>query len=143
MQEGAAKCGACGAAAGAPAVAANTSASSGGMADNMAGALAYIFIVGVIFLVVEPFNKKRFVRFHAFQSIFFHVALVVLWIAWWFVLMIIGLMSHILAGLLSLLSLLLGLGIFVCWIFLIVQAYSNKEFKLPFIGDMAAKQAGS
>ena len=143
MQDGAGKCPACGAVAGAPAAVATTSANSGGMADNLAGALSYIFIVGVIFLVIEPFNKKRFVRFHAFQSIFFHVALIVLWIAWWFVLMIIGLMSHILAGFLSLLSLLLGLGIFLAWLFLIFQAYSNKEFKLPVIGDLAAKQAGS
>ena len=46
-----------------------------GLTDNVAGALAYLTIIpAILFLVLEPFNKRRFVRFHAFQSIFFFVA---------------------------------------------------------------------
>ena len=46
------------------------------MTNNVAGALAYLFapLGGVLFLVLEPYNKDRFVRFHAFQSIFFGLA---------------------------------------------------------------------
>ena len=52
-----------------------------GLADNVAGALAYVTIIpAIVFLVLEPFNKKRFVRFHAFQCIFFAIAWIVLWI---------------------------------------------------------------
>src|SRR5437899_8466278 len=51
--------------------------SGAGMADNVAGMLAYVtFIPAVIFLVLEPYNKSRFVRFHAFQCIFLTVAAV-------------------------------------------------------------------
>src|SRR5262249_16602312 len=43
------------------------------MANNVAGLLCYILgiITGIIFLVIEPYKHNRFVRFHAFQSIFF------------------------------------------------------------------------
>ena len=55
---------------------------TGGMTDNVAGMLAYVTIIpAILFLVIEPYNKNRFVRFHAFQNIFLHVAAVVAWIA--------------------------------------------------------------
>ncbi len=45
---------------------------AGGLTDNVAGMLAYVTIIpAIIFLVTEPYNKSRFVRFHSFQSIFF------------------------------------------------------------------------
>ncbi len=54
----------------------------GGMNENIAGMLAYVTIIpAIVFLVVEPFNKNRFVRFHAFQNIFFVVAWIALWLA--------------------------------------------------------------
>ena len=54
-------------------------AASTGMTSNIAGALCYLltFITGILFLVLEPYKRDRFVRFHAFQSIFFGVILVV------------------------------------------------------------------
>jgi len=56
---------------GGPAAPAGTS----GMTDNVAGALCYLvgFITGIIFLVMEPYNKRPFVRYHAWQSIIFSV----------------------------------------------------------------------
>jgi len=73
---------------GAPA-AAPAQSTSGGLTDNVAGMLAYVTIVpAIIFLVMEPYNKSRFIRFHAFQSIFFAVAWTVIWIALSFVGMI-------------------------------------------------------
>ena len=54
---------------------------TGGMTDNVVGMLCYITIIpAIIFLVMEPYNKSRFVRFHAFQMIFFSVAMIVIWI---------------------------------------------------------------
>jgi uncharacterized membrane protein len=38
--------------------------------------------------------------------------------------------------------LILGLGLFIVWIILIFKAYNNQEWKLPVIGNLAAKQAG-
>ena len=111
------------------------------MEQNVAGLLCYVlgFITGIIFLVIEPHNKNRFVRFHAFQSIFFSVA--------WFIL---GIIENVIAWSLpwslsfiaSLLYLVIGLGGFLLWLFLMYKAYNNEMFKLPVIGDIAMKQAG-
>src|ERR1035441_3019300 len=55
---------------------------SGAMADNVASALCYLLglITGIIFLVLAPYNKNPVIRFHAFQSIFLHVACIVIMI---------------------------------------------------------------
>ncbi len=114
-------------------------ATSTGLADNMAGALAYVTIIpAIVFLVLEPFNKKRFVRFHSFQCIFFAVA----WTALWIVLAIIG---HIpfLGWATLLLWPLISLAGLIIWVILVLKAYQNQMFKLPVIGDMAEKQANA
>ena len=110
------------------------------MTDNLAGALCYVLglITGILFLVLAPYNQSKFVRFHAFQAIFFHVA----WIAFWVGLTIIGIaMPFALHILVSLLSILIGLGGFACWLLLMFKAYNNERFKLPIIGDLAEKQS--
>lgn len=111
----------------------------GGLTENVAGALCYVTIIpAVLFLVIEPYNKNRFVRFHAFHSIFFHVAWIVLWIA-------LGIFGHLpFLGWASLLLWpLIGLAGFVLWVVLVIKAYQGKMFKLPVIGDMAEKQANT
>lgn len=119
-----------------------TPQASSGMTNNVAGMLCYITIVGIIFLLIEPYNKIRFVRFHAFQSIFFAVAWIVFWIGWSILSGILAAVTHGATIFLTFpLSMLIGLGFFGCWILLMIKAYSNQEFKLPIIGDLAAKQA--
>jgi uncharacterized membrane protein len=39
-------------------------------------------------------------------------------------------------------GLLLALGFFLFWLFLMFQAYSHKEFRIPILGAVAAKQLG-
>jgi uncharacterized membrane protein len=119
--------------------AATVQASGGGLTDNVAGMLAYVTIVpAIIFLVMEPYNRKKFIRFHAFQSIFFAVAWTVLWIALSFVGMI-----PVLGWLTLLIWPLLGLGGLVLWIILLLKANQGQMFKLPIIGDLAEKQANA
>jgi len=109
------------------------------LTDNVAGMLAYVTIIpAIIFLVMEPYNKSRFVRFHSFQSIFFAVAWTVLWIA----LSIVG-MIPVLGWATILIWPLLGLGGLIIWIILLLKANQGQMFKLPVIGDMAEKQAGA
>jgi len=115
------------------------------MATNIAGLLTYIlgFVTGIIFLVIEPYKNNKFVRFHAFQSIFFNVALVVFWIAYTILTSILGFVSlGFLAVVMGLVGLLISLAIFAYWIFLMYKAYNNELYRIPFIGDLAAKQAG-
>ena len=46
-----------------------------GLSNNAAGALAYVTIIpAIIFLIIEPYNRNSFVRFHAWQSIFLGIA---------------------------------------------------------------------
>jgi uncharacterized membrane protein len=115
------------------------------MASNVAGLLTYIlgFITGIIFLVIEPYKNDKFVRFHAFQSIFFNVALVVFWIVYMILVSILGFITlGILAMLMGLLGLVVTLAILAYWIFLMYKAYNNELYRIPFIGDLAAKQVG-
>src|SRR5205823_4539366 len=66
----------------APAYAASATTAGGALADNIAGMLAYFTIIpAIVFLLVEPYNRNRFVRFHSFQCLFTAVALVVVQIA--------------------------------------------------------------
>jgi uncharacterized membrane protein len=115
------------------------SAGSAGMTDNMAGMLAYVTIIpAIIFLVMEPYNKNRFIRFHAFQCLFFAVAWTALWI-------VLNIVVHIpfLGWLTILLWPLVGLAGFIIWVILLLKANQGQMYKLPFIGDMAEKQANA
>jgi uncharacterized membrane protein len=128
---GAGACPSCGqgAAAAAPV---SPSASTGGMTDNVAAMLAYIPIVGLIFLLIEPYNKNKFLRFHCFQSLFFALACFV---------------AFFVVGLIPLVNLiavpLLGLGVMVLWVVMLLKALQNQKFKLPVIGDFAEQQANA
>jgi len=114
------------------------------MTSNVAGLLTYIlgFITGIIFLILEPYKNDTFVRFHAFQSIFFSAALIVFQILWngifWSIFARVGFLWPIM----SLISTLVSLGFFLFWVFLMYKAYNNERFMIPIIGEFAAKQAG-
>jgi uncharacterized membrane protein len=130
---GATTCAACSAqAAPAPLVPAS------GLADNVAGMLAYVTIIpAIIFLVIEPYNKSRFVRFHSFQSIFFCVALIAIHIAI-SIFAIVPLLIFITFPLHALIS----LAALILWIVVLMKANQGQMYKLPIIGDLAEKQAG-
>jgi uncharacterized membrane protein len=115
-----------------------------GMSQNVAAALTYVLglITGIIFLVLEPYNRDRLVRFHAFQSIFFNVAVIGVYI----VLMIVGsilgaVIPFVGAALIGVLSLVVWLGSIVLWVVLIIKAYGGTKLVLPVIGPLAEKQA--
>jgi uncharacterized membrane protein len=117
---------------------------STGLGANAAGALAYLagIITGILFLVIEPSKNDRFVRFHAFQSIFFNVAWIALWIAWMVVGMVLGAVTKGLFFILQVpIDLVLMVGGFALWAFLMFTAYQGKTTRLPVIGALAAKQA--
>ena len=146
VAEGTSFCVSCGTPVG-PATGGPAAPAAGGkaMASNVAGLLTYIlgFITGIIFLVIEPYKNDKFVRFHAFQSIFFNVALVVFWIAFTILTSILGFVSlGILAAVMGLVGILISLAILAYWIFLMYKAYNNELYRIPFIGDLAAKQVG-
>ncbi len=131
-----AKCG--GAVAGDAGATGSRPAAAGGMTDNVASALCYVltFITGIVFLVLEPYNKNKTVRFHAFQAIFMGAGILVFDIA---CSLIFGILHLGLFG--ALLFPLIGLGFFILWIYMIISAYQGKKVVLPLIGPLAEQQA--
>jgi uncharacterized membrane protein len=110
-----------------------------GLADTVAGALAYFtFVPAIIFLVVEPYNRNRFIRFHAFQCLFLTAALFAVGIALGILTMIPFLVIITLP-----LHYLIWLGTLILVLILMLKAYQGQMFKLPVIGDMAEQQAGA
>ncbi len=133
----------CGTALGAgpnPAMGGAASIRTGGLTDNVAGALCYLLglVTGIIFLVLAPYNRNKTVRFHAFQAIFTHIAVIVLWIAY---LIVIGILGAITRGAGLTLVPIFGLLVFCLWLYLMYEAYNNRRVKLPLVGDLAEKQA--
>src|SRR5271154_4085711 len=120
-------------------------AAGAGLTPNVAGALAYLVgaITGILFLVIDPFKTDRFVRFHAFQSIFFNLAWIAFWILWTIVGLVLGAISHGLFFIIQLpINLLIFVGGFCLWAYLMYVAYQGKTFQIPVIGALAASQAG-
>ncbi|MGI9066600.1 MAG: DUF4870 domain-containing protein [Pyrinomonadaceae bacterium] len=126
--------------------------SGSGLEPNIAAALSYIWIVGVIFYLLE--KENRFIRFHAMQSILFGIAnsiLMVVLVIVGFVLTFafgiggamvgggIGTLVSMLIWLIWLLFWLIGIALFATLIFAAVKAYQGQMFKLPIIGNMAEK----
>jgi uncharacterized membrane protein len=117
------------------------SQSSTGLDPKLAGLLCYILgiITGLIFFLIEKSNDV--VRFHAAQSILFSGSMIVLWIILTILQFVILSISLSLGSIFSLLTMLLGLAVFVLWVVLLIKGYSGEKWKLPVIGDMAERMA--
>ncbi len=111
-----------------------------GLTDNAAGGLAYITIIpAIVFLVIDPFKKSAFVRFQAWQSIFFFVV-------WAAVDILIGVIQNLVPStvFLTLTVLqLVGLAFFIVLVIVFVSAFNGKRLMLPIIGSLAEKQANA
>lgn len=112
------------------------------MQENMACALCYLLgiLTGVLFLVLEPYNKNPNVRFHAFQAIFWWLAMVVAGIVFGILATIIAFIPFIGWTVSVLLWPLYGLASLALWVMLMYKAYNNQRWVLPVIGPLAEKQ---
>jgi uncharacterized membrane protein len=118
-------------------------ASASGITHNVASMLCYCpFFIGlicsIVFLVVAPYNQNKTVRFNAFQSLFLHLALFVIWMVLGLVIAMFAFVTH---GFGFALYPILSLCVFVLFLVLMFKAYNNQTVKLPIIGDLAEKQA--
>lgn len=112
-----------------------------GMTDNAASALCYALgiITGVLFLVLPPYNQNKTVRFHAFQSIFLFVALVIVAIA-------VGILDTMISSIVGwwfafAIGRIFNLACIVLWVYMIVTTYQGRSPALPIIGPLAQQQA--
>jgi uncharacterized membrane protein len=96
--------------------------SSTGLDVTLAAMLSYAggWITGLAFLLLE--KNSRFVRFHAAQSA---MTFLPLFLAFWF---------------LPLWFILWPLSV-ALWIFLMYKALQGETFRLPLVGDLAARRA--
>jgi len=114
-----------------------------GIASNVAGLLCYILwpVACIFFLLLGPYNRDRFVRFHAFQSLFLGLAAIA-------VAMALGIMTSILA-LIPVIGWIMdtlawavyGAGLLILAIFLMYKAYNGERYRVTLIGDLAAQRA--
>ncbi len=115
----------------------------GALPENIAGAIAYVTCIpAIVWLLVEPYNRNRFVRFHSIQSLLLWAAGILVWIALkvsGLVLFHVPMLGPLLIGLLWGM---VALAVVLIWLVLLVKAFQGEMFKLPLLGRLADWYAG-
>lgn len=114
-----------------------------GIAYNVAALLCYILwpVACIFFLLVDPYNQNRFVRFHAFQAAFLGLAGIMAAIALLVLSSILSLIP-LLGWLVSSLAwMIFGTALLVLAVVLMYKAYNGEWYRVPVIGDVAIRQA--
>ena len=95
-----------------------------GLADNVAGALAYVTILpAILFLILEPYNKRPFVKFHAFQCL--GLTLTAFALSMILIIPILGWIVGVIGDVVLL----------VFWVLCIIKAFGGERYKVPIIGN--------
>jgi uncharacterized membrane protein len=115
--------------------------SVGGLPETLAGALAYFLVPAIVFLLLPPYSKDRFVRFHSFQCLGLCLAALVigalLRVAG-FGLFFVPTLGRLL---ILLVSVVIPLAFFAVWVVLVVKALQGEIFKLPVVGHFADRHS--
>ncbi len=103
-------------------------------ADRAVAAVAYLtFVAGAVILLLPAFRNRRFVRFHAWQSILLWGVFFVLTIAALFLSNVAAAMALLLFGILA------SLAMLFLWIVLTIKAWQGERFEVPLFGELAAR----
>ncbi len=101
------------------------------------------WVTGLIFYFVEE-NKN--IRFHAMQSIIAFGVITILLIGISLIgsivllaVSFIGFLVPIIGALIGVINLLIGLGTLLLWLYCLLNAYQDADFRLPVIADNAEK----
>jgi uncharacterized membrane protein len=110
-----------------------------GISDNVVAAIAYFSpIPAFFFRAVRFYNKRPYVRFHAWQSLVLNAIVILFGIGLIFVLPYLKFLGiHVLVVLFCLLC----LAVFLVWMWCVMGALNGKRCKLPLIGNWADEQA--
>jgi uncharacterized membrane protein len=113
-----------------------------GLSDNSIGALAYFSpIPAIFFLAVRRYNKRPYVRFHAWQSVIFSAFVTLFGYFLEFTLPFAARAEHhVFVALLWLVSLIWA-AICLAWLWCVIGALNGKNCKLPIIGTWVDEQA--
>lgn len=112
-----------------------------GLQPNVASLLSYLCspLTAVIFLIIEKENKA--VRFHALQALILLGAAMILYVGLAIVGGILAILAKFLGAIFGFLTMLVGFGYVALWVVCMVKAYKGEQYKVPYIGDIAEKQA--
>lgn len=115
----------------------------GPLPENIAGALAYLtFVPAIVFLLLDPYKKNQFLRFHSVQCLLFCGASVAIGIALKLASVVLFIIPVLGPLLVLLVSVVVGLAAFVIWLVLVVKALQGEMFRLPVLGDIASQSVG-
>lgn len=116
-----------------------------GIDFNGAGPLCYILwpVAPAFFLLIGPYNRNRFVRFHAFQGVYLWLAGIAVVIALRIVTSFLGLvpvLGWVASGFIWIAFVITFL---ILVIMLVYKAYNGEWYIAPVIGNFARQQAES
>lgn len=115
----------------------------GALPENVAGAIAYVTCVpAIVWLLVEPYNRNRFVRFHSLQSLVLWAAGILVWIALRLSGLVLFRVPMLGPLLIALLWGMVVLAVVLVWLVLLVKALQGEMFELPLLGRFADWYAG-
>jgi uncharacterized membrane protein len=104
------------------------------VAERAAAAGSYFtFLPAAVFLVLPQYRANRFVRFHAWQSVFLWALFVVLTA-------VALVLSNMAAAIIFLvLGIIVSLAMFFLWLVLTLKAWHGERFSLPLFGNLATR----
>jgi len=113
---------------------------STGLTPNVGAGLACVFgiIGGIVFLLIE--KKNQFIRFWSMQMVVVSVAFFVLSIALSILNALFGalpMIGGVFNFLFFLIFLVFYLGCFGLWLAMLIQAFSGKEWRMPYVAPYA------
>ena len=116
----------------------STTSTQSGLSDNVAAGLGYLFWpIAVVWLFLDPYKNRPFVRFSAMQTVFLLVTNVVLGV-------VLGIVSAI-PGLHTIGAIIMGLvflALGICYLVAMIMAFLGKKFVVPVVGPLAQKYSG-
>jgi uncharacterized membrane protein len=110
-----------------------------GLSDAAIAAIAYFTpIMPFFFLAIQRYNKRPYVRFHAWQSLLLNVFAISFGGVLAFILPFFKFLGlRVLVGL----ACVAALAAFLLWLWCVISALNGKRLKLPVIGNWADEQA--
>jgi len=105
-------------------------------ADRAIAAVAYFtFVPAAGLLLLPAFRNRRFIRFHAWQSLLLWGAFLVLTVVALFFSNIAAAIFFLLFGILA------SLAMLFLWIVLMIKAWQGERFELPWFGSLAERMS--
>jgi len=112
-----------------------------GLSENSVAAISYItFIPAIVFLLLPPYHRSAYVRFHSWQSVIFNCTALLVSIVVRFAMVAADLQFTYAA---AFCQRLVGLAWLLVLILCTLNALNGRQFRLPAAGALAAKQAGA